>query len=235
MTYNPLIIALDVETAHQALQLVDVLEDSVDFYKVGLELFVAEGPEIVRNLTLRRKHVFLDLKMFDIGETVKRATARVADLGATFLTVHAHPQVIAAAKAGASGTPLKVIAVTVLTSFDQRDLEAYGITGRPVVDQVKLLADNGLNAGADGFVCSPLEVATLRQIAGPGAILITPGVRSAHADHGDQKRVATPAQAIKSGASYLVIGRQVTKSQFPKTEVDRIRLHELVSEGPSEA
>lgn len=211
---NPLIVALDLEAA-EARALVEKLGDSIGFYKVGLELFTAEGPAIVRELTGAGKRVFLDLKMYDIGETVKRATARAAELGASLLTVHAHPQVIRAARAGAAGSQLQVLAVTVLTSFNQADLEDVGITGRTVPEQVELLARKGVEAGADGFVCSPLEVARLRAIAGPEPILVTPGVRSPGADQGDQKRVATPAEALAAGADYLVIGREITRASNP--------------------
>lgn len=212
---NPIIVALDVENASQAMSLVDELGESVSFYKVGLELFTAEGPTIVRALRSMNKQVFVDLKMYDIGETVKRAAARVADLGASLLTVHSSPQIIRAAKEGASGSPLKVIAVTVLTSFNQTDLEDLGIHGRTPGEHVEYLARRGVDAGVDGFVCSPLEVAQLRELAGPGKVLVTPGVRSAGADRGDQKRVATPAEAMAYGADYLVIGREITRAAVP--------------------
>ncbi len=222
MKHNPIIVALDVPNATEALALVDRLGASVGFYKVGLELFTAEGPPIVTELVARGKQVFVDLKMYDIGETVKRAAARVAALGATLLTVHASPQVIRAAREGASGTPLKIIAVTVLTSFDQSDLEDVGVTGRTVAQQVEWLAQRAIDAGADGLVCSPLEVARLRQLAGPERILVTPGVRSAGADAGDQKRVATPAQAMADGSTYLVVGREITRAADPSAAAGRI-------------
>jgi orotidine-5'-phosphate decarboxylase len=219
---NPLIVALDLE-AGEARSLVARLGPAIDFYKVGLELFSAEGPGFVRELTGAGKRVFVDLKMYDIGETVKRASARVAALGASLLTVHAHPQVIRAARAGAEGTQLKILAVTVLTSFGQSDLEDLGVTGRTVAGQVEFLAGKGVNAGADGFVCSPLEVARLRALAGPDAILVTPGVRSPGADPGDQKRVATPAEALAAGATYLVIGREITRAAEPAIAAERLR------------
>ncbi|MCL4796263.1 MAG: orotidine-5'-phosphate decarboxylase [Bryobacteraceae bacterium] len=218
---NPLIVALDLEAA-EARALVQKLGSSIGFYKVGLELFTAEGPAIVRELTGAGKRVFLDLKMYDIGETVKRATARAAELGVSLLTVHAHPQVIRAARAGAAGSQLQILAVTVLTSFNQADLEDLGVSGRTISEQVELLASKGVEAGADGFVCSPLEVARLRAIAGPGAILVTPGVRSPGADQGDQKRVATPAEALAAGASYLVIGREITRAAEPSAAAERV-------------
>lgn len=222
MNHNPIIVALDMESAAQALDLASQLGDSVRFYKVGLELFTAEGPGVVRELIARGNEVFVDLKMYDIHETVKRAAARVAALGARFLTVHSSQQVIRAAKEGAAGSRLQVLAVTVLTSFDQSDLEDMGYTGRTVAQQVEYYVHKGLDAGVDGFICSPLEVARLRQIAGPEKILVTPGVRSAGAAKGDQKRVSTPAEAIASGASHLVIGRQITRAADPHAEALRI-------------
>lgn len=219
---NPIIVALDVPAASEALTLVERLHDSVGFYKVGLELFTAEGPAFVKELVARGKSVFVDLKMFDIGETVKRAAARVAALGASILTVHASPQGIRAAKEGAAGSGLKIVAVTVLTSFDRHDLEDIGVTGRTPAEQVEWLAARGVEAGVDGFVCSPLEAARLRVLAGPAAVLVTPGVRSAGADKGDQKRVATPAEAIQAGSNYLVIGREITRAADPEAAARRI-------------
>ena len=222
MNLNPLIVALDVPNATEALSLVDRLDATVGFYKVGLELFTAEGPSVVTELVARGKRVFVDLKMYDIHETVKRAAARVADLGGTLLTVHASPQVIRAAKEGAAGSQLKIIAVTVLTSFDQVDLEDIGVIGRTVGEQVEWLAQRGIDAGVDGLVCSPLEVARLRQIAGPDVILVTPGVRSAGAASDDQKRVGTPAEAMANGSTYLVVGREITRADDPAAAAARI-------------
>lgn len=218
---NPLIVALDLEAA-QARSLVAALGPSIGFYKVGLELFTAEGPAIVRELTSAGKQVFLDLKMYDISETVKRAATRAAELGASLLTVHAHPQVVRAARAAAEGSQLRILAVTVLTSFNQSDLEDLGVTGRTVPEQVEFLARKAIDAGAHGLVCSPLEVARLRALAGPGAILVTPGVRSRGADPGDQKRVATPSEALASGSDYLVIGREITRATEPAAAAGRI-------------
>lgn len=223
MKYNPIIVALDVESGAEALELAGRLGDAVDFYKVGLELFAAEGPSVVRELVAGGKNVFVDLKMYDIGETVKRAAARVAAMGARFLTVHSSPQVIRAAREGAAGSQLQILAVTVLTSFDQTDLEEMGFMGRSVLDQVEHCVGKGMQAGVDGFICSPLEVGRLRRLTGPETILVTPGVRSAGAAKGDQKRVATPAEAMDAGASYLVIGRQITRAADPRAEADRVR------------
>ncbi|BDC52581.1 orotidine 5'-phosphate decarboxylase [Bryobacterales bacterium F-183] len=221
MSQNPIIIALDVETAAEARALVHQIGDSCRFYKVGLELFSASGPELVRELLEGGNRIFLDLKMYDIGETVKRAVRQVGKLGVDFLTVHAVPQVMRAAVEGASGTSLKILGVTVLTSFDQADLEAMGHHST-VAELVSLRVGQALACGVQGVVCSPQEVAEVRRATGPDFQLVTPGVRSAGAAAGDQKRVATPAAAMRDGASFLVIGRQVTRAHDPAGEVRRI-------------
>jgi orotidine-5'-phosphate decarboxylase len=225
MTENPLIVALDVETPFQARDLVTALGGSVDFYKVGMELYAASGMDFVRELIAQGKRVFLDMKYYDIGETVKRAVAQVARSGVSLLTVHGSSTVMKAAVEGRGQADLKLLAVTVLTSFDQTDLADLGYTCT-VSELVDLRVRNAVRAGVDGVVCSPLEVKRVRQISGPAMLLVTPGVRSAGAAVGDQKRVATPADAIRDGASYLVIGRQVTRSDDPKAEIARI-LEEL--------
>ncbi|MCS7042077.1 MAG: orotidine-5'-phosphate decarboxylase [Bryobacteraceae bacterium] len=219
---NPLIVALDVENRASALRLVEQCGELIPFYKVGLELFTAEGPALVRELVGAGKQVFLDLKMYDIGETVRRAAARAADLGVSLLTVHCVPQVIRAAVEGVEGSQTKILAVTVLTSFDQRDLEDIGIAGRTPAEHVLWLAGRGLEAGTHGFVCSPLEAARLRALVGGGRLLVTPGVRSAGAAAHDQKRVATPAEALAAGADYLVIGREITRATDPRAAAQRI-------------
>jgi orotidine-5'-phosphate decarboxylase len=221
ISHNPLIIALDLESAQEARKLVDRLGDSIDFYKVGLELYASAGMDFVRELASHSKNVFLDLKLYDIGETVKRAVAQVARSGARFCTVHGSRTVMRAAVEGRGSSDLKLLAVTVLTSFDQDDLADLGYTCE-ISDLVALRVRKAMEAGIDGIVCSPLEVARVREIAGPDAVLVTPGVRSAGAGKGDQKRVATPAEAIRNGADYLVIGRQVTRAEDPALEVTRI-------------
>jgi orotidine-5'-phosphate decarboxylase len=221
MKENPIIIALDVESVEQARDLVDRLGDAASFYKVGMELYAAAGMQLVDELTNSGKQVFLDLKFFDIGETVKRAVAQVARRGIRFLTVHASSQVMRAAVEGKAGSNLQILAVTVLTSFDQSDLCDYGHTST-VEALVEQRVRNAMAAGVEGIVCSPLEVWRVRQVAGPWAILVTPGVRSAGSAVGDQKRIATPAEAIERGANYLVIGRQVTRARDPRAEVHRI-------------
>ncbi len=222
MTDNPIIVALDLPSAAEARRLVAACGDDIGFYKVGLELFTAEGPAFVQELVAQGKRVFVDLKMFDIGETVHRAAARVAGLGASFLTVHSSPQVVRAAVEAAAGSQLKILAVTVLTSYDQNDIQDLGIDHRTVPAQVEFLAQKSLAAGAHGLVCSPLEVARLRHLCGPGPVLVTPGVRSPGQNKGDQKRVATPAQAIRDGSSYLVIGREITRAADPAAAARRI-------------
>ena len=208
-----------METGARALHLVDQLETSVDFYKVGLELYAAEGTAIVKELLARNKRVFLDLKFHDIPETVKRAVSRAADLGVHLLTVHAYPQVMAAAVAGKADSSLQILGVTVLTSIDESDLPDLGYpTGTTIGELVRQRVKQGIAVGIDGFVCSPLEASAVRNLTGPGKILVTPGVRSPGKDAGDQKRIATPAQAIADGATYLVIGRQITRAVDPKAE-----------------
>jgi orotidine-5'-phosphate decarboxylase len=219
---NPLIVALDFESAAHARALVDELGDSVDFYKVGMELYAAEGMPFVHELLAASRQVFLDLKLYDIPETVKRAVARVAESPVRFLTVHGSSGIMKAAVEGRSGSPLQLLAVTVLTSFDQSDLADLGYPCE-VTSLVDLRVRKAVAAGIDGIVCSPLDAARVRQIAGPDKVLVTPGVRSRSAEAGDQKRVATPAEAIRAGANYLVIGRQVTRAANPREEVRRIQ------------
>lgn len=221
MTANPIIIALDLESAAEARDLVRRLGDSVSFYKVGMELYAAAGPEFVSELVMEGRQVFLDMKYYDIGETVKRAVAQVAKRGVRFLTVHASDAVMRAAVEGKGDSPLQLLAVTVLTSVDDADLKRDGYSTN-VRDLVELRVRNAVDAGVDGIVCSPLEVARVRELAGPKTVLVTPGVRSAGAGAGDQKRVATPGEAIANGANYLVVGRQVTRSSDPRGEVERI-------------
>lgn len=222
MNYNPLIIALDLPSAEEARALVSRLADSVSFYKVGMELYAAAGMDFVKELAAQGKHVFLDMKFYDIGETVKRAVAQVARSGAHFLTVHGSGAVMRAAVEGRGDSALQLLAVTVLTSFDQQDLADMGYPCE-VADLVAMRVRKAMESGIDGIVCSPLEVAGVRALAGPKAILVTPGVRSAGAGKGDQKRVATPAEALRNGANYLVIGRQVTRAADPRAEVLKIQ------------
>lgn len=219
---DPLIIALDVDSAREADALVSTLGDSADFYKVGLELFTAAGKDYVRSLVDRGKRVFLDLKYYDIGETAKRAVAVAAKSGATFLTVHAVGQVMRAAMEGRGNSDLKLLAVTVLTSLDDADIHEMG-HDCTVSQLVARRVAQAREIGIDGIVASPVEARAVRNLAGPDAIVVTPGVRSRGTAQGDQKRVATPADAIRDGSDYLVIGRQVTRAADPVAAIAAIR------------
>ena len=221
MTHNPIIVALDVETAADARALVARLGSQVNFYKVGMELYASAGIEFVRELTGEGKDVFLDLKFYDIPETVRRAVAQVARTRVRFLTIHAVPSAMRAAVEGRAGSDLKLLGVTVLTSFGPEDMEELNYHGT-VSELVERRARKAMEIGMDGIVTSPLEVAAVRRITGPSAILVTPGIRSAGADRGDQKRVATPAEAMAAGADYLVIGRQITRAADPVAETNRV-------------
>jgi orotidine-5'-phosphate decarboxylase len=221
LSHNPIIVALDVESAHEARTLVERIGPHAAFYKIGLELYAAAGMDFVRELMAAGKDVFLDLKFYDIGETVKRAVAQVARTGVRFLTVHGSGAVMRAAAEGRGASPLKLLAVTVLTSFDQEDLADLGYPCAP--DKlVELRVHKAIESGMDGIVASPLEASAIRALAGPRAILVTPGVRSTGAGKGDQKRVATPAEALRDGADYLVIGRQITRAADPAAALRQI-------------
>jgi orotidine-5'-phosphate decarboxylase len=222
MTKDPLIIALDLDSPCDARTLVKSLGADAAFYKIGMELYAAAGPDFVRELIDLGKDVFLDLKFYDIGETVKRATAVVARTGASLLTVHGSMPVLRAAIEGRGDSSLRLLGVTVLTSFDEQDLRDLGFPCEPGT----LVLHRGLNAkdaGMDGVVAAPLEASNLRRVLGPDMLIVTPGVRSDGAGRGDQKRVATPAEAIQAGASYLVIGRQVTRAADPVAAIRQIR------------
>jgi orotidine-5'-phosphate decarboxylase len=218
---NPIIAALDVESAAGARALVARIGPRVNFYKVGLELYTAAGMEIVKQLLGEGKQVFLDLKLYDIPETVARAVSLVAPTGVRFLTVHAVSSVMRAAVAARAGSRLQILGVTVLTSFGPEDMDDLDYDGT-VASLVERRARKAVELGVDGIVASPLEAAAVRRVVGPNTVIVTPGVRSAGVDAGDQKRVATPAQAIRDGADYLVMGRQITRAADPAAEVDRI-------------
>ena len=220
---NPIIVALDFEDAQQARALIERLGSAADFYKVGMELYAAEGMAFVRELIGAGKQVFLDLKLYDIPETVKRSVARVANTGVRFLTVHGSNAIMRGAVEGRGSSGLGLLAVTVLTSFDQQDLAELGYPCA-VADLVTLRVKNAMACGMDGLVCSAKEAAAVRALAGPKAILVTPGVRSRSADAGDQKRVATPEEAMAAGTNYLVIGREITRAADPLAEFTRIRI-----------
>lgn len=200
----------------------DAIGPAADFYKVGFELYAAGGMEFVSQLASFCKKVFLDLKLYDIGETVKRATRKICQSGAvTFLTVHGSRSVMSAAIEGRGENGVKLLAVTVLTSFDQEDLADLGYKV-PISDLVELRVKKAVESGMDGVICSPLEVAKVRAVGGPELTLVTPGVRSRGVSSGDQKRVATPQEAMRDGADYLVIGRQVTRAVNPRAAIEEI-------------
>jgi orotidine-5'-phosphate decarboxylase len=226
-----LIVALDFPNAGAAFELVDRLDSQCVWFKVGLELFVAAGPSLIQPLIERGCSIFLDLKFNDIPNTVAGAVRSAAALGVRMMTVHANggPVMLAAAQAALEGltNPPQLLAVTVLTSMDQSQVASVGVERTPAA-QVELLARMGLSAGINGFVCSPQEVATLRAIAGPEAVLVIPGIRPAGGEVGDQKRVATPADALRQGASYLVVGRPITQAADPAAAAKAI-LAEMVS------
>jgi orotidine-5'-phosphate decarboxylase len=220
-----LIVALDVPDAKAAGALVNQLEDTCRWFKVGLELFVAAGPAVLKPLVARGHSVFLDLKFNDIPNTVAGAVRSAAALGVRMITIHAAggPAMLAAARAALEGItdPPQLLAVTVLTSMDQAQLDAIGLERSPA-SHVELLARMGLDAGIRGFVCSPKEVATLRTLTGPEGVLVIPGIRPAGAPIGDQKRIATPADALRAGASYLVVGRPITQAPDPAEAAEAI-------------
>ena len=214
-----LIIALDVPSAAEARAVVDALGDAVSYYKVGLELFIADGEATLAMLRERGKRVFLDLKLHDIPRTVERAVSSASRFGVDLLTIHACGGramiAAAAAAADAAPNPPKILAVTVLTSLDNSDLADIGV-GRDAAAQVDALGRLAVESGADGLVCSPKEVGRLRAALGPKPYLVTPGIRPADGALGDQKRVATPADAVRNGASGIVVGRPVVQAPDPR-------------------
>jgi orotidine-5'-phosphate decarboxylase len=209
-----LIVALDVSSVEAAAALVARLGDAVSFYKIGYQLAYAGGLSYTQTLAGAGKRVFLDLKLHDIGNTVAQGVKSVARLGASFLTVHAYPQTMQAAVEARAGD-LRILAVTVLTSYDDRDLKAAGYDA-PVKTVVAGRAQQARDLGVDGLVCSPEEAANVRAIVGTKLALVTPGIRPAGAAAGDQKRIATPAAAIAAGADYLVVGRPIIAAADPK-------------------
>jgi orotidine-5'-phosphate decarboxylase len=220
-----LIVALDVPTAGAAIDLVDRLENSCRWFKVGLELFVAAGPAILEKLTERGHSVFLDLKFHDIPNTVAGAVRSASGWGVRMMTVHAlgGPAMLSAARAALEEVPNppELLAVTILTSMDGAQLSAVGL-GDSAPKQVERLARVGLEAGIGGFVCSPQEVGSLRLLGGPNALLVTPGIRPAGGAAEDQKRIATPAEALRQGASHLVVGRPITQASNPAEAAESI-------------
>jgi orotidine-5'-phosphate decarboxylase len=209
-----LIVALDVASVERAEVVVDQLGDAVTFYKIGYQLAFAGGLQLAEGLARRGKQVFLDLKLHDIGNTVAKGVESVARIGATFLTVHGYPQTMRAAVT-ARPAGLRVLAVTVLTSYDEGDLLEAGYAAT-VADLVLRRAKQAYEIGVDGIVCSAEEVSALRPHIKPPMVLVTPGIRPAGAASGDQKRVMTPSAAISAGADYLVVGRPILEASDPR-------------------
>lgn len=214
-----IICALDVPTTAQAAALVDQIQDAVGFYKIGLQLFATGGMDLARDLKAEGRKVFLDWKLHDIGATVEKAAASLADAGCDLLTVHARPQVMAAAARGVAGSNLKVLGVTVLTSLTADDLAADDHSLSPA-ELVELRVRQALDAGIDGVVSSPHEAARVKEIATQAGrddfLIVTPGVRPSGAALDDQARAATPETALLAGATHLVIGRPITAAADPR-------------------
>lgn len=222
---DQLIVALDVSSAAQAQKIVASLGDSVSFYKVGMQLYTAEGPSVVRDLVSSGRRVFLDLKYHDIPNTVGAAVRAAGKLGVSLLTVHGaggSKMLRAAMEAARESNPaMKLVAVTVLTSMDEEDLNEVGVLGN-LEKQVVQVANLALKAGCHGVVSSAREVKALRVRLGNDFLVITPGVRPPGAAHGDQARVVTPAEAIAAGSTHLVVGRPITRAENPSEEAEKI-------------
>jgi len=211
---DKLIVALDLPSVREAEAVAERLNDHVVFYKIGYQLLFAGGLSLADALVRAGKRVFLDAKLHDIGHTVATGVESIARIGATFLTVHAYPQTMKAAAEARAGSSLRILAVTVLTSYDDQDLAEAGYA----LGVERLAASRAAQAraiGIDGLVCSPVEVAGLRAVAGPRMTLVTPGIRPSGSPAGDQKRIMTPARAIAAGADYLVVGRPVLEARDP--------------------
>jgi orotidine-5'-phosphate decarboxylase len=215
-----LIVALDVPSVEAAQAVVSRLGDAVSFYKIGYQLGFAGGLSYAQELAQSGKRVFLDLKLHDIANTVAAGVKSASRLGASFLTVHAYPQTMQAA-VEARDHGLRILAVTVLTSFNDADLAAAGY-GASVGEVVARRAAQARDIGVDGLVCSPQEAASVRRIVGATLTLVTPGIRPAGASAGDQKRIATPSAAIAAGADYLVVGRPILAAEDPKAAAEAI-------------
>ena len=212
-----LIVALDVPNLIQGMALVDRLGDSVSFYKIGLGMLTGGGLALANELKQERgKRVFLDMKLFDIGATIEAAVRGLAQYDLDFLTVHGDPQVVRAAAEGKAGSDMKILAVTVLTSLDRVDLDANLIKAGDIAQITLERAARALEAGADGVIASPQEAAMIRALPqARGKLIVTPGVRPAGPAQGDQKRIATPAQAIADGADHIVVGRPIWQADDP--------------------
>ncbi len=216
-----LIVGLDLPSPAEAEKMVATLGDAVTFYKVGMQLSFSGGLGFARELVEGGKHVFLDMKLLDIPNTVAHAVEAIADMGVTFTTIHAYPQAMRAAVEGRGDSGLRLLGVTVLTSLDDADLTEAGY-GDDVSTLVKRRANQAGEIGMDGLICSPKETLAIREEVGNGLTLVTPGIRPAGADAGDQKRAATPESAIRDGADYLVVARPVIKADDPRAAAERI-------------
>ena len=217
MDVNPrerLILALDVASADEAKRLVDRIGPEIGFVKIGLELFTAAGPDIVRWAIQNGKQVFLDLKLLDIGETVKRATAAAADLGVRFITTHTGSKTVRAAVEGRGASQMKILAVTILTNFLDSDLEELGIQ-ESMPNAVLRRARLAVAWGADGLIASGTQLEVIRMVVGSKILLVTPGIRPAGSSPDDQASVSTPSLALAAGADYLVVGRPIRNAQDP--------------------
>ena len=227
-----LIVALDVPDVLAGLKLVEDLGPAVGFYKIGLGMLTGGGLALANELKGDQgKRIFLDMKFFDIPATVEAAVAGIARFGLDFLTVHGDPNVVRAARAGAAGTELKILAVTVLTALDRADLDAAMIVPGAMEEIVTERAKRAFVAGADGVIASPQEAAAIRALPeAAGRLIVTPGVRPAGAAAGDQKRIATPAAAVRAGADHVVIGRPIWQAQNPRAAAEAV-LAELRAAG----
>lgn len=221
-TKDRLICGLDVDSVAKAEALVTELGDSVTFYKIGYQLVFNGGLPFAQDLARSGKKIFLDMKLHDIGNTVTKAVEAIAGMGMTFLTIHAFPQTMRAAVEGARGSDLKILAVTVLTSYDDADLAEAGY-GKGVGELVAQRVTQAMAIGVPGLVMSPEEVASTRNRVGDGMLLVTPGVRPAGSDSGDQKRVMTPGDAIRAGADHLVVARPIVAAPDPKAAAEAIQ------------
>jgi orotidine-5'-phosphate decarboxylase len=217
MTDDRLIVAMDVPNVIAGMDLAEKLGDSVNFYKIGLGMLTGGGLALANELKQERgKRIFLDMKFFDIGATVEAAVRGVAQYDLDFLTVHGDPHVVRAAREGAGGSDMKILAVTILTSLDRADLDASCVKPGNIADLVQERAGNALSNGADGVIASPQEAALIRALPeAEGKLIVTPGVRPTGAALGDQKRVMTPAEAIANGADHVVVGRPIWQAQNP--------------------
>jgi orotidine-5'-phosphate decarboxylase len=224
LTIDPrdrLIVALDLPSVAEAEKLVTNVGDAVSFYKIGYQLGYAGGLTFAQDLVRSGKKVFLDLKLHDIGNTVGKGVESVVKLGATFLTVHAYPQTVKAALEAKKGSSLQILAVTILTSYNDADVTEAGYVGS-AREQVERKSLQAVKLGVEGIVCSAEESAMLRPLIGEDRLLVTPGIRPAGAETGDQKRIMTPSAAIEAGSDYLVVGRPITAVSDPKAAAEAI-------------